>query len=39
MTPKEASRQENENEVLRNLYPESVGKTLAPKLSVRITKK
>ena len=43
MTPKEASREENENEVWRNLYPEFCGKTLAPKFSVddhvRITKK
>ena len=43
MTPKEASRKENENKVLRNLYPELCGKTLAPKFSiadhVRITKK
>ena len=42
MTPKEASRKENENKVWRNLYPEFVGKTLAPKFSigdhVRITK-
>ena len=41
--PKEASRKENENKVWRNLYPEFVGKTLAPKFSigdnVRITKK
>ena len=43
MTPKEASRKENENKVWRNLYPECGGKTLAPKFSigdnVRITKK
>ena len=43
MTPKEASRKENENKVWRNLYPEFGGKTLAPKCSigdhVRITKK
>ena len=43
MTPKEASRKENENKVWRNLYPEFGGKTLAPKVSigdnVRITKK
>ena len=43
MTPKEASRKENENKVWRNLYPEFGGKTLAPKFSigdnVRITKK
>ena len=43
MTPKEASRKENENKMLRNLYPELVGKTFTPKLSigdnVRITKK
>ena len=43
MTPKEASRKENENKVWRNLYPELGGKTLAPKFSigdhVRITKK
>ena len=29
MTPKEASRKENENQVWRNLYPEFGGKTLA----------
>ena len=28
MTPKEASRKENENKVWRNLYPEFGGKTL-----------
>ena len=43
MTPNEASREENENKVWRNLYPEFGGKTLAPKFSigdhVRITKK
>ena len=43
MTPKEASRKENENKVWRNLYPEFGGKTLAPKFSIgdnaRITKK
>ena len=43
MTPKEASRKENENKVWRNLYPEFGDKTLAPKISigenVRITKK
>ena len=43
MTPKEASRKENENKVWRNLYPEFGDKTLAPKFStddnVRITKK
>ena len=43
MTPKEASRKENENKVWRNLYPECGGKTLTPKFSigdnVRITKK
>ena len=42
MTPKEASRKENENKLWRNLYPEFGGKTLAPKCSiggnVRITK-
>ena len=42
MTPTEASRKENENEVWRNLYPEFGGKTLAPKCSVcnnvRVTK-
>ena len=31
MTPKEASREENENKVWRNLYPECGGKTFAPK--------
>ena len=43
MTTKEASRQENENKVRRNLYSEFGGKTLTPKCSigdnVRITKK
>ena len=43
MTPKEASRKENENEVWRNLYPEFCVNTLTPKLAigdhVRITKK
>ena len=43
MSPKEASRKENENKVRRNLYPEFGGKTLAPKFligdNVRITKK
>ena len=29
MSPKEASRKENENKVWRNLYPEFGGKTLA----------
>ena len=43
MTPKEASRKENENKVWRNLYPEFGGKILTPKFSigdhVRIIKK
>ena len=43
MTPKEASRKENENKVWRNFYPEFGFKTLTPKVSigdnVRITKK
>ena len=43
MSPKEASRKENENKVWRNLYPDFDGKTLTPKFSigdkVRITKK
>ena len=43
MSPKEASRKENENKVWRNLYPEFGSKTLSPKFSigdnVRITKK
>ena len=34
MTPKEASRKENENKVWKNLYPEFGGKTLAPKFSI-----
>ena len=33
MTPKEASRKENENEVWRNVYPEFRGKTLTPQFS------
>ena len=36
MTLKEASRKENEIKVWRNLYPESCGKTLAPKSSIGI---
>ena len=43
ITPKEASRKENENKVWRNLYPEFGGKTVAAKFAigdhVRITKK
>ena len=43
ITPKEATRKENENKVWRNLYPEFGGKALTPKISigdnVRITKK
>ena len=43
MTPKEASRKENETNVWRNLYQEFGCKTLTPKFSigdlVRITKK
>ena len=43
MTLKEASRKQNENKVWRNLNPEFVGKTLAPKFligdHVRITTK
>ena len=43
MTPKEASRKENENKVWRNLYPEFGSKTLVPKFSNgdhgKITKK
>ena len=43
MTPKEASRKENENKVWRYLYPELGGKTLTSKFSigdnVRITEK
>ena len=42
MTPKEGSREENENKVWRNLYSEFGGKTLAQKFAisdhVRITK-
>ena len=34
MTPKEASRKENENKVWRNLYPELGGKTVTPKFSI-----
>ena len=34
MTPKEASRKENENKVWRNLYPELGGKTLTLKLVI-----
>ena len=43
MSPKEASRKENENKVWRYLYTEIGGMTLAPKFligdNVRITKK
>ena len=43
MSPKEASRKENENKLWRNFYPEFSGKTMASKFSigdnVRITKK
>ena len=43
MSPKEASRMENENKVGRNLFPEFGGMTLAPKCliddDIRITKK
>ena len=43
MTPKEASRKENENKVWRYLYLEFGGKNMMPKFSicdnVRITKK
>ena len=43
MTPKEASREENENKVWRNLYPEFGGKTLTTKFAigdhVRMTEK
>ena len=43
MTPKEASRMENDYKLWRNLYPEFGGKTLVPKFSigdhVRIAKK
>ena len=34
MTPKEASRKENENNVFINLYPDLGGKTLTPKFSI-----
>ena len=34
MTPKEASRKENENTVWRNLYPEFGGNTLTPTFSI-----
>ena len=34
MTPNEGSRNENENKVWRNLYPELGGKTLSPKFSM-----
>ena len=34
MTLKEASRKENEDKMLRNLYPELGGKTWAPKFSI-----
>ena len=34
MTPNEASRQENENKLWRNLYPDFGGKTLSPKFSI-----
>ena len=34
MTPKGASREENENKVWRNLYLEFSGKTLTPKFSI-----
>ena len=43
MTPKEASRKENENKVWRNLYSDLGGKTITPQFSigdnVRLTKK
>ena len=43
MTPKEASRKENENKVWRNVHPELGGNTMTPTFSisdnVRITKK
>ena len=43
MSPKEASRKENENKVWRNLYPKFGGKTLTQQFSiddhVRITNK
>ena len=42
MTPREASRKENENKVWKNVYPELGGKTMTPKCSigdnVRITR-
>ena len=34
MTPKEASSNENENKVWRNLYPEFDGKKKTPKFSI-----
>ena len=34
MTPKEASRKENENKVWRNLYPELGGKNFKPIFSI-----
>ena len=34
MTPKEASRKENENKVWRHFYPEFGSKTLSPKFSI-----
>ena len=34
MSPKEASRKENDNKVWRNLYPEFGVKTLAPTFSI-----
>ena len=34
MTPKDASRKENENKVWRNLYPELGRKTLTPKFAI-----
>ena len=34
MTPKEASRKENENKMWRNLFPEFGGKTLTTKFSI-----
>ena len=34
MTPKEASRMENEIKVWRNLYPELGGKTITPTFSI-----
>ena len=40
MTPKEASRKENEKKVWRNLYPELDSKTMTPKFPIGdITKK